>query len=67
MEICQFKYNDDVIPIQPEVPLSTNIVNNLKSFDKELTELWTDKPSDKKKYAFTLQLTPKVNVTFNVT
>ena len=39
MEIFQFKYNDDVIPRQPEVPLSTTTVDNLKKFGRELTEL----------------------------
>ena len=65
--IFQFKYNDDVIPRQPEGPLSTTTVDKLKKFGHELTELWTDKPSDKKEYEFTLPLTPKVKVTFKVT
>ena len=53
--------------MQPEVSLSTTTVDNLKYFGQELTELRTDKLSDKKEYAFTLPLTPKVKVTFNVT
>ena len=31
-----------------------------------MTELRIDQPSDKKEYAFTLQFTRKVKVTFNV-
>ena len=43
-EIFQFKYIDDVILLQPEVPLSTTTVENLKWFGQELKELWMDKP-----------------------
>ena len=39
MEIFQFKYIDDVILRQPEVPLSTTAVENVKTFGQELKEL----------------------------
>ena len=61
------KYNEGLIPIQLEVPLSTITVDNLNKIGQELKELWTDKPSDKKEYAITLPLTQKVKVTFKVT
>ena len=53
-----------VITFQPEVPLSMITVDNFKKIGKELTELWTDKPSDKKEYTITLPLTPKVSSFF---
>ena len=38
-EIFQFKYIDDVIVRQPEVPLSTTTRENLKRLGQELTDL----------------------------
>ena len=50
MEIFEFKYIDDVILRQPEVRLSTTTFEMLKWFGQELTELWMDKPKEKKEY-----------------
>ena len=55
----QFKYNDDVIPRQPEVPLSMTTVDKLKTFGQELTELWTDEPSDKQRIGIYFAIDPK--------
>ena len=58
-EIYKFKYVDDVIPMQPEVPFSTTTVKNLKWFGRELTELWKEKSNDKERWFIYLAIDPK--------
>ena len=58
-EICKFKYVDDVIPMQPEVPFSTTTVKNLKWFGRELTQLWKEKSNDKERLFIYLAIDPK--------
>ena len=58
-EIRKFKDVDDVIPMQPEVPFSTNTVKNLKWFGKELTELWKEKSNDKERIFIYLAIDSK--------
>ena len=67
METSQFKDIDDVIPMQPEVSFLTTSVEKLKWFGQELTKLWKKNQTKKKEYSYTLQLTPKVKVTFKIT
>ena len=58
-EICKFKYVDDVIPKQPEVPFSITTVKHLKWFGQELTEWWKEKSNDKERIFIYLAIDPK--------
>ena len=58
-EICKFKYVDDVIPMQPDVPFSTTTVKSLKWFGRELTELRKEKSNYKEKLFIYLAIDPK--------
>ena len=74
-DISPLKNIDDVIPIQPEdsplnIPryFSFAFNDHTWKFGVNRSRIdWVMNQTIKKEYAFTLQLTPKVNVTFNFT
>ena len=49
MEIFQLKYIDEFILRQSQVRLSITIVETLKWFGQEQTDVWMDKPNDKER------------------